>query len=193
MQLYICYSPIIIFFHKTCFKNTNLPRGSNTSIFEGMSQCSVFFQICPLYIKVYVQIHHIHHAEFIGAVDAPDGQYGKRVALDFIVYFDKNKDPVKIGKIFGKKLTPKSKLWEALTLLGGNLEVGKEFDTKSILGNFCRVVVEDYKNKMEKIVSGVSKIKSLDGNTESFIKKNKRYLDGNHSEGNRHDITPANN
>ena len=78
----------------------------------------------------------IHHAEFVGVTDTPDGQYGPRVALDFVVHYSKTEKPAKIGRVLGKKLTPKAKLWEAFEALGGKPEVGKTFDTNALLGNF---------------------------------------------------------
>jgi len=111
----------------------------------------------------------IHHAEFVGVTDAPEGQYGPRVALDFVVHFSKTEKPVKIGRVLGKKLTPKSKLWEAFEALGGKPEVGKNFDTSRLLGNPCRVMVEDYQNNDGKTVSGISKVKSPDADTSTYL------------------------
>ncbi len=111
-----------------------------------------------------------NNAEFVDDAVAPDGQYGPRVALDFLVYYDKNREPVKLGRVFGKKLTPKSKLWEALSALGAKLEFGKPFDTKTLIGAFCRVMVEDYTDDSDgKTVSGIQKIKEPNGDTAGFI------------------------
>ena len=71
----------------------------------------------------------IHHAELVGISDAPDGQYGPRVALDFRVYYSKTEQPVQIGRVFGKKLTPKSKLWEAFEALRTDIKVGAKIET----------------------------------------------------------------
>ncbi len=116
----------------------------------------------------------IHHATFVGDAPAPDGQYGPRVALDFVVFFDNDKEPVKMGRVFGAKLTPKSQLWEAFTALGAKLEFGKSFDAKSLLGNPCRVVVEDYKDdNTGKTVSGIQKVKEPNADTTTFIAQHK--------------------
>jgi hypothetical protein len=111
----------------------------------------------------------IHHAEFVGVTDTPDGQYGPRVALDFVVHYSKTEKPAKIGRVLGKKLTPKAKLWEAFEALGGKPEVGKTFDTNALLGNPCRVVVEDYKDNDNKVVSGITKVKEPDTNTSTYL------------------------
>ncbi len=111
----------------------------------------------------------LHHAVFLNINDAPDGKFGARVALDFAVYYSKTQKPVKIGRIFGKKLTPKSQLWEALESIGAEIEVGNEIDISSLLGRKCRVMIEDYKDNEGKIVSGISKIKSMGEDTHDFI------------------------
>jgi len=118
--------------------------------------------------KAHIQ-EGIHPAELFAVSDTPDGQYGPRVALDFWVYYGKKERPVKIGRIFGKKLSPKSKLWEALTALGAELEVGKKVDTNELLGRFCRVVVEDYIDNDGNTVSGITKVKEADDETGKFI------------------------
>ena len=120
----------------------------------------------------------IHHAVFIGTTDAPDGQYGPRVALDFEVYYSTNEKPARIGRVYGKKLTPKSKLWEALKAIGAELEVGKTFDTDTLAGKLCRVTVEDYEDNDNNTVSGISKVKQADPNTESFIKNTNEKVSG---------------
>ena len=118
----------------------------------------------------------LHHAEFINISDAPDGKFGARIALDFVVYHSKTKKPVKIGRVFGKKLTPKAKLWEALESIGAKLEFGKEFDVNTLLGNQCRVMVEDYKDNEGKLVSGISKVKTPGEDTQNFIEKTKSNM-----------------
>jgi len=125
--------------------------------------------------KAHIQ-EGIHPAELFAVSDTPDGQYGPRVALDFWVYHSKKERPVKIGRIFGKKLSPKSKLWEALTALGAKLEVGKKIDTDKMLGRFCRVVVEDYTDNDGNIVSGIMRVKAADDETEKFIAEVKNKL-----------------
>ncbi len=79
--------------------------------------------------------------------------------------------PVKIGRVYGKKLTPKAQLWEALKSIGANLELGQEFDIDTLLGNKCRVMVEDYKDGEGKTVSGITKVKTPGTDTEEFIKE----------------------
>lgn len=111
----------------------------------------------------------LHHAVFLNISDAPDGKFGQRVALDFAVYHSKTQKPVKIGRIFGKKLTPKSQLWEALESIGADIEVGKEIDINTLLGRKCRVMIEDYKDNEGKIVSGISKVKNMGEDTHDFI------------------------
>jgi hypothetical protein len=111
----------------------------------------------------------LHHAEFISISDAPDGKFGARIALDFVVYYSKTEKPVKIGRVFGKKLTPKAQLWEALESIGAKLEVGKEFDVSTLIGNRCRVMIEDYKSNEGKVVSGITKIKTPGEDTDAFI------------------------
>ena len=111
----------------------------------------------------------IHHAEFIEISNAPDGKFGARVALDFIVHYSKNEKPVKIGRVLGKKLTPKSKLWETVEALCGKPEIGKTFDVSTLLGNPCRVMVEDYQDNDGKTVSGISKVKIPDENTSTYL------------------------
>jgi len=118
----------------------------------------------------------LHHAQFLSASSAPDGKFGARIALDFVVYPGKTQKPVKIGRVFGKKLTPKARLWEALESIGANLEVGKEFDIDSLLGKKCRVMVEDYKDNEGKMVSGITKVKTPDVNTITFIEEVKTNM-----------------
>ena len=118
----------------------------------------------------------IHHAELIDISDAPDGQYGPRVALDFQVYYSKKEGPAKIGRIYGKRLTPKAKLWEAFVALGGKPEVGKGFNTDELLGNPCRVMVEDYEDNDGKTVSGITKVKVPSGETTTYIAEAKQQL-----------------
>jgi len=119
----------------------------------------------------------IHHAELISINDAPDGQYGPRIALDFQVYYSKKEGPAKIGRVFGKKLTPKSKLWEAMEALGGKPEVGKDFDMDSLLGNPCRVMVEDYEDNNDgKTVSGINKVKEPNEKTAEYLSEAKEKL-----------------
>jgi len=118
----------------------------------------------------------IHHAELIAVQDTPDGQYGPRVALDFNVYYSMKEGPAKIGRVFGKKLTPKSKLWEAFEALGMKPEVGKSFDTDNLTGNPCRVMVEDYEDNEGKTVSGISKVKAPDEKTAEHISEAKEKL-----------------
>jgi len=118
----------------------------------------------------------IHHAELVAISDAPDGQYGPRVALDFLVYYSKKEKPAKIGRVFGKKLTPKSKLWEAFEALGGRLKVGDNFDTNGLMGKPCRVMVEDYQDNDGKTVSGINRVKAADENTVDFIFNTKEVL-----------------
>ncbi len=111
----------------------------------------------------------LHHAVFLNISDAPDGKFGARVALDFAVYFSKTQKPVKIGRVFGKKLTPKSQLWEALESIGADIEVGEEIDINALMGRKCRVMIEDYKDNEGKIASGISKVKSMGEDTHDFI------------------------
>lgn len=118
----------------------------------------------------------LHHAEFLSSSDAPDGKFGARIALDFVVYHSKTQKPVKIGRVFGKKLTPKAQLWDALESIGANLEVGNEFDIDTLLGNKCRVMVEDYKDNEGKVVSGITKIKTPGEDTTSFIEEVKKIF-----------------
>ncbi|MFC1828057.1 hypothetical protein ACFL0O_00410 [Thermodesulfobacteriota bacterium] len=118
----------------------------------------------------------IHHAELMGISDAPDGQYGPRVALDFNVYYSMKEGPARIGRVFGKKLTPKSKLWESIVALGGKPEVGKDFDMDSLLGNPCRVMVEDYEDNDGKTVSGINKVKTPNEKTSEYLSEAKEKL-----------------
>lgn len=118
----------------------------------------------------------LHHAQLMRISDAPDGKFGARVALDFIVYYNRMKNPVKIGRVFGKKLTPKAQLWEAFESLGANLQVGTYFDTKTLTGKKCRVMVEDYKDNDGKIVSGITKVKKSVPETIDFIEEVKKNL-----------------
>ena len=119
----------------------------------------------------------IHHAELIGINDAPDGQYGPRIALDFQVYYSKKEGPAKIGRVFGKKLTPKSQLWSAIEALGGKTEIGEDFDMDSMLGNPCRVMVEDYKDQNSgDTVSGINKVKIPDEDTTTYLSEAKEAL-----------------
>ena len=111
----------------------------------------------------------IHNAELVQISDAPDGKYGQRIALDFVIFYSKKEQPVKIGRIFGKKLTPKSQLWEALTAIGAKLETGKKVDLEKFLGSPCRVVVEDYDDSDGKTVSGISKVKEPDEKTTEYL------------------------
>jgi len=113
----------------------------------------------------------LHHAEFLSDSNAPDGKFGARVALDFTVYHSKTQKPVTIGRVFGKKLTPKAQLWEALQSIGASLEVGKELNTETLIGNRCRVMVEDYKDNEGKVVSGITKVKTPGDDTVSFIEE----------------------
>jgi len=124
------------------------------------------------YEKAHIQ-EGIHHAELVEISDAPDGKYGARVALDFVVFYNKNEKPVKIGRIFGKILTPKSHLWGASEALGGKPEVGKKFNMDTLLGNPCRVMVEDYEDGDGKTVSGISKVKAPDENTVEYLSEAK--------------------
>lgn len=116
----------------------------------------------------------LHHAEFITVNNAPDGRFGHRIALEFDVYYMKDQKPVKIGRVYGKKLTPKSQLWEALESIGADLQVGREIDLDELSGNKCRVMVEDYKDNDGRIVSGISKVKPAAEETESFIENIKK-------------------
>jgi hypothetical protein len=118
----------------------------------------------------------LHHAVFLNISDAPDGKFGARVALDFAVYYSKTQRPVKIGRVFGKKLTPKSQLWEALEAIGADIEVGKEIDINTLVGRKCRVMIEDYKDNEGKTVSGISKVKSMGEDTQEFILQTDEYL-----------------
>ncbi len=117
----------------------------------------------------------LHHAEFVAINNAPDGQYGPRVVLDFMVYYSRHENPVRIGRFLGKKLTPRSILWSAVVELGGKPEVGKEFDIDQLLGNPCRVMVEDYTDNERKAVSGITKIKAPDANTLVFIQEHQSH------------------
>ena len=116
----------------------------------------------------------LHHAEFITVNIAPDGRFGERIALEFNVYYVKDKKPIKIGRVYGKKLTPKSQLWEALESIGAGIQVGREIDLDALSGNKCRVMVEDYKDNDGRIVSGISKVKPAAEETESFIENIKK-------------------
>jgi hypothetical protein len=118
----------------------------------------------------------LHHAVFLNIKDAPDGKFGARVALDFAVYYSKNQKPVTIGRVFGKKLTPKSQLWDALEAIGADIEVGKEIDINSLVGRKCRVMIEDYKDNEGKLVSGISKVKSMGEDTHDFIFQTDLYF-----------------
>ena len=116
----------------------------------------------------------LHHAEFISVNSAPDGKFGERVALEFDVYYMRDKKPVRIGRIYGKKLTPKSQLWEALNSIGADLKVGQEIDIGALSGYKCRVMVEDYRDSDGRIVSGISKVKPAIQDTISFIEYTKK-------------------
>ena len=118
----------------------------------------------------------LHHAVFLNISEAPDGKFGARVALDFAVYYSKTQKPVKIGRVFGKKLTPKSQLWEALEAIGAELEVGEEIDINTLVGRKCRVMIEDYKDNEGKTVSGISKVKSMSVDTDEFIVQAKNFF-----------------
>ncbi len=120
----------------------------------------------------------LHHAEFISCNDAPDGKFGARIALDFIVYHSRVEKPVKIGRVYGKKLTPKAQLWDALQSMGANLALGQEFEIDSLLGNQCRVMVEDYKDNEGKTVSGITKVKQPSEETSAFILEVKKNVAG---------------
>lgn len=120
----------------------------------------------------------LHHAELLSNSDAPDGKFGARIALDFVVYHSKTEKPVKIGRVFGKKLTPKAQLFDALESIGANLEVGNNFDIDSLLGNKCRVMIEDYKDNEGKVVSGITKVKTLGEDTAAFIEEVKKIFGG---------------
>jgi len=120
----------------------------------------------------------LHHAEFIKNSDAPDGKFGARIALDFIVYHSKTQKPVKIGRVFGKKLTPKAQLWDALESIGANLELGTEFDIDTLLGNRCRVMVEDYTDNEGKVVSGITKVKAPGEDTKAIIEEAQKAATG---------------
>ncbi len=125
----------------------------------------------------------LHHAEFLSSNDAPDGKFGARIALDFVVYPGKTQKPVKIGRVFGKKLTPKARLWEALESIGATLEVGKELDIDSLLGSRCRVMVEDYKDNEGKMVSGITKVKTPGEDTIAFIEEVKTIMSADKTKG----------
>jgi len=118
----------------------------------------------------------IHNAELVDIKDTSDGQYGPRVILDFEIYYSKNEGPAKIGRFLGKKLTPKAKLWEAFVSLGGKPEVGKPFSTDDLLGNPCRVMVEDYEDNDGKTVTGITKVKAPDESTVEYIAEAKQKL-----------------
>ena len=118
----------------------------------------------------------LHHAVFLNISDAPDGKFGARVALNFAVYYSKTQKPVNIGRVFGKKLTPKSQLWEALESIGVDIEVGKEIDINSLLGQKCRVMIEDYKDHEGKTVSGISNVKGMGEDTHAFIHHTDEYF-----------------
>ena len=111
----------------------------------------------------------IHHAELIRISDAPDGQYGPRVALDFRVYYSKTEQPALIGRVFGKKLTPKSKLWEAFEALTTDIKVGTKIETDNLIGKSCRVVVEDMSDSEGKTISVISRVKAPDEDTAAFL------------------------
>ena len=111
----------------------------------------------------------LHHAEFVGISDTSEGKFGARIALDFVVYYSKSEKPVRIGRVYGKKLTPKAQIWDALESIGAHLEVGKEFDVDTLLGNRCRVMVEDYTDNEGKVVSGIIKVKKPAEDTAAFI------------------------
>ena len=132
----------------------------------------------------------IHNAELVAVQPAPDGQYGPRVALDFNVYYSKKEGPARIGRVFGKKLTPKSMLWEALNALGAKLSVGDKVDTDSLLQNPCRVVVEDYTDNDGNTVSGISKVKAPDDKTAAYLTDAKQQL-RKIKEGVEHDPVPV--
>jgi len=86
-----------------------------------------------------------------------------------MVYYDKTKKPVKLGRIFQKRLSPKAKLWEALMALGAKPEVGKKIDTEALKGNPCRVTIEDYTDNEGNTVSGITKVKEPDTESSSVI------------------------
>lgn len=115
----------------------------------------------------------LHHAELVDISPAPDGKYGPRIALDFNVYPSTIEHPAKIGRILGRKLTPKAKLWEGLEALVADLKLGEEYDTNKVLGNPCRVMVEDYTDSEGKKVSGITKIKPAAVETKKFIEQAK--------------------
>ncbi|MDZ7760059.1 MAG: hypothetical protein U5L00_07380 [Desulfovermiculus sp.] len=121
----------------------------------------------------------IHHAELVSISDAPDGQYGPRVALDFRVFYSKTEQPVQIGRVFGKKLTPKSKLWEAFEALTSDVKVGTRIETDTLIGKPCRVVVEDMSDNEGKTISVISRVKAPDEETVAFIAATKQGQDRN--------------
>ncbi len=119
----------------------------------------------------------IHYAELIGASDTADGQYGPRVALDFAVYHSTKERPATIGRVFGKKLTPRSKLWDALCALGSDVEVGETVQTEALIGNQCRVMIEDYTDAEGKTFSAITKVKAPDADTVRGVASAKEALE----------------
>ena len=101
----------------------------------------------------------LHPAEFVDLVEGPPGQYGDRVIAEFLVYHSEDEEPVKIGRFFGAKMSPKSKLWAAMEAIGAKPKVGESIDSDECKGSPCRVMVEDYDDDDGKKCSGITKVK----------------------------------
>ena len=104
----------------------------------------------------------LYEAKLKEVKDISDGQYGKRVAFIFSINH-KEKD-VELSHIayVPEVATPDNKFGKVLQAF--NVDLGKEFDTDSLIGNSVRVMVEDYEyeeDSKKKIASSISKVKSL--------------------------------
>jgi hypothetical protein len=102
-------------------------------------------------------------AVFKGIREVKDGKFGKRVAFLFEVDVDNTK--VELATIaYNKKATPKNYIGTILFALGAKVD-GTQADTDKLIGNKCRVAVDDYTYKTldgkDATASTITKVKPL--------------------------------
>ena len=104
----------------------------------------------------------LYEAKLKEVKDISEGQYGKRIAFIFSINYQEKDVELSHIAYVPEVATPDNKFGKVLQAF--NVDLGKEFDTDSLIGNSVRVMVEDYEyeeDSKKKIASSISKVKSL--------------------------------
>lgn len=102
-----------------------------------------------------------HQAVFDGYEDVEKAKYGPTIKLKFRIAEGKYKDTV-IDMLASAKLTPKTKLGQAVAILTGeNLKIDGEVDLESLVGTPCTIDVKTI-NSEQGDFSRIEKVKPKD-------------------------------